>query len=440
MALRNICRDDSFGLEPPPEARPRRSENVFADPQSTAPAAEVKREPSHAVEPSAPPMSNYVRMEDEPHESWKEWGKKILRVFAFYAIIALIILLLVGSLLQELCYLLGTWGCSPSSLEGFESPFGNDMVPDDLILLEEYHYFWKVFLATKTDAQGLKKDMVVGYFYQIWGPFAFTTAFRDSFGHTLFASVRNIIHFGSSNSIYRCDGKDEVYTLTESNNWLMNKVRRLFGSFRSSEYDIYRGDELVAVSDKIGYSTKSLLIHYPKSEEPIAEASLTKRNVHGTFDEWIIHQRHPTKELTSTSLPAFVSAMTTSLMAFAISTKKTPKKRKNKDATPTLAAQPPRLRIITNYINKDTPLIAASTRNTDVAATMLTPLNSAATSDASAEVVSAQDASAEIVPAQDASAEIVLAQDASAEVPVQTVQDASVEPLATAEGGEKVEE
>jgi len=354
------------------------------------------------MELSAQPKLDYVPLNDES-ESWKEWSKRHLHILRFYIIIAFIIGLVLTILLQEMCYLLATWGCSPSALEGYESPFGNDMVPDDLILLEDYHYFWNVFLATKTDAQGLKKDLVVGYFYQIWGPFAYTTAFRDSFGHTVFASVRKLIHFESSNLIYRCDGKDEVYTVTESINWFMNRIRRLFGTFKTSEYYIYRGDELVGVSEEVGYTTKSLLIHFPKTEEPIAEASLTKRNVHGSYDEWIVHQRHHTHELTNSSLPAFVSAMATSLMAFQYATEKNTEKNRNAAKIPTAdsdtsttsnLASRPRLRI--------GPLITAATDSTDVAGgTMVAPLNFTATRDGSSEVT-AQDAS-EIVTIQDAS-------------------------------------
>lgn len=391
MALRNICRDESDGLD---DVR-RRGETVFAEPVTHSISAAAlttdtgRAEASRGPATAAPPMTNYVRLEDEP-EPWKDWAKRQLLLLRFYAIIAFIIGVLLGVLLQEICYLLATWGCSPSSLGDYKSPFGDNLIPDDVILLEEYHYFWKTFLVTKTDSQGLKKDMVLGYFYQIWGPFAFTTAFRDSFGHTLFASVKNIIHFGASNQIYRCDGKDNVYTLTESSNWLMNRIRRLFGSFRSSEYNIYHGDKLVAISDKIGYTSKSLLIHEPESEEPIAEASLTSRVVHGAYDEWVVHQRHTSARNENNTLPAYVSAMATSLMAFHFATQKVANsKNTNSDAHPSFAARP-RLRM-----SKETSTLLnmVATNSSDVIATVQASLNTTATDQS--EVATSQDAFAE---------------------------------------------
>lgn len=259
-----------------------------------------------------PPDDNPYHALHPVDDSWKSIFKRALVRIRFYLIVGILLLLAVMGILQYLCYNFSTYGCDPSSLKTYNYPFGDNLLPDNLLLLQEDQLFWKTFMATETDGEGVARRAAVGYFYQVWGPFATTTGFRDSFGHTVFASTQNVFAIGSSKQIYRCDGKDEIYTLSEGSNWFLNRIRNLFGLFTSTEYNIWRGNELVAVSAKVGYSSKNLLIHTAKGTEALAEATLVTRGFHGKYDEWVFHQ----KLKVNTTLPTFVSATSAALMAF----------------------------------------------------------------------------------------------------------------------------
>ncbi|KAF4667634.1 putative GTP-binding protein 6 [Perkinsus olseni] len=163
---------------------------------------------------------------------------------------------------------LGHSGCSAKRMEALEPEFGKfDLLPKSFVLIEQSHRTYSALEVFPTDEQGKITGGSLGYYYKYHGPWWNVYGLTDELGNTLLTASTDWFSIGKTVNIHRCDESAEnpiYYSAKETSHWLMNKIRKLFGSFINTEYSFYAinketGEKtLLGLSVKQGFQAKQL--------------------------------------------------------------------------------------------------------------------------------------------------------------------------------------
>jgi len=243
-------------------------------------------------------------------------------------------------LVQAALYWWATLHCSTSALKGYSYPGGgsDNLVPADSLLVEQAPRWWGAsFINIPADSAGLSTGASTGVYFRTWGPLWNTYTYEDVLGMKTFVVRDRPLAIGGSHKLMRCDGEGPSWVVSEGSHWLMNGIRSLFGMYTSRVYNVWKGDTLVAVTEKLGgtgQSHKQLIFRDPNKAEPFASAFLKDRHYHGEFDDWFVQTNK------NSSLPNFVPNSVAMLMAFATAKEKShsPKPSEFLEDTPSAAA------------------------------------------------------------------------------------------------------
>jgi len=250
------------------------------------------------------------------------------------------VLVIVVILVQAVLYWWATLHCSAGKLQGYTYPGGGDenLVPPDSLLVEQAPRWWgSSFINIPADKAGLPSGASTGVYFRTWGPLWYTYTYQDVLGQETFVVRDRPLAIGGSHKIMRCDGEGPAWVVSEGGHWLMNGIRSMFGMYTSRIYNIWKGNELVAISEKLGgtgQSHKQIIFRAPDKAEPFASAFLKDRHFHGVFDEWFVQLD------ANSSLPNFIPNGVSMLMAFATANTKAhvPKPTDFLEVTPIAAA------------------------------------------------------------------------------------------------------
>lgn len=220
-------------------------------------------------------------------------------------------------LLQAVLYWWATLHCSAKSLKDYSYPGGGEknLVPADSLLVQQEPRWWgSSFVNLPSDTVGLPDGASTGVWFRTWGPLWITYTYQDVLGQETFVVRDRPLAIGGSHKVMRCDGEGPAWVVSEGGHWLMNGIRSIFGMYTSRIYNIWEGNELVAVSEKLGgsgQSHKQIIFRSPNKAEPFASAFLKDRHFHGQFDEWFVQVDK------NASLPNFIPNAVSMMMAFA---------------------------------------------------------------------------------------------------------------------------
>lgn len=254
---------------------------------------------------------NYQPLE-EPPSAAKRCCKGCAKISAGLCGILVVLL----AILQGVLYWWATMKCNPRSLKDYEYPGGghDDLVPPDSLLVEQEPRWWgNSFINIPANKAGLANGASTGVYFRTWGPLWYTYTYQDILGQQTFVVRDRPLAFGGSHKIMRCDGTGPSYVVGEGGHLIMNMIREIFGMYTSRVYNIWEGNTLVAVSEKLGgggQSHKQLIFRDPAKATPFATAFLAHRNYHGVYDQWFV------ESTPNTTLPNFVPNAATMLMAF----------------------------------------------------------------------------------------------------------------------------
>ncbi|KAF4734825.1 hypothetical protein FOZ63_010290, partial [Perkinsus olseni] len=195
---------------------------------------------------------------------------------------------------------LGHSGCSAKRMEALEPEFGKfDLLPKSFVLIEQSHRTYSALEVFPTDEQGKITGGSLGYYYKYHGPWWNVYGLTDELGNTLLTASTDWFSIGKTVNIHRCDESAEnpiYYSAKETSHWLMNKIRKLFGSFINTEYSFYAinketGEKtLLGLSVKQGFQAKQLVLRAPdESQRKMYDAVLVSRHWMNQFDYWLVH-------------------------------------------------------------------------------------------------------------------------------------------------------
>mmetsp|Transcript_10913 Transcript_10913/g.27245 ORF Transcript_10913/g.27245 Transcript_10913/m.27245 type:complete len:370 (+) Transcript_10913:80-1189(+) len=226
------------------------------------------------------------------------------------------VLLLIVILVQAVLYWWATLHCSASKLKDYSYPGGGskNLVPADSLLVEQAPRWWgSSFINIPAEKSGQPDGASTGVWFRTWGPLWYTYTYQDILGQETFVVRDRPIAVGGSHKLMRCDGEGQAWVVSEGKHWIMNGIRSLFGMYTSRVYNIWQGNTLIAISEKLGgtgQSHKQIIFRDPNKAEPFASAFLKDRHFHGEFDEWFVQSNK------NSSLPDYVPNAVAMLMAF----------------------------------------------------------------------------------------------------------------------------
>eukprot|EP00429_Kryptoperidinium_foliaceum_P012200 CAMPEP_0176039092 /NCGR_PEP_ID=MMETSP0120_2-20121206/19377_1 /TAXON_ID=160619 /ORGANISM="Kryptoperidinium foliaceum, Strain CCMP 1326" /LENGTH=338 /DNA_ID=CAMNT_0017372487 /DNA_START=89 /DNA_END=1105 /DNA_ORIENTATION=- len=245
------------------------------------------------------------------------------------------LVILAVCLVQGVLYWWATMKCNARSLKNYTYPdvSSEDLVPRNSLLVEREPAWWgDSFINIPADSAGLPLGASDGVIFMTWGPIFNTYVYQDIGGHETFVIRDRPLALGGSHKIMRCDGEGPSYVFSEGSHWIMNNIRELFGMYTTRSFNIWRGSEKVAISEKVGgsgSSHKQIVFRAPDADVPFASCFLKSQHYNGKFDEWFVQQ-----EKNMTDLPAFVPHSCCALMAFRTAAEKKPDSEASKASEP----------------------------------------------------------------------------------------------------------
>lgn len=220
-------------------------------------------------------------------------------------------------ILQLLCSWWATMGCSAGRLQKYKFPGGSapaaeNLVPRNSMLTQQPpRWFGASFMVLPADDHALISGASTGVYFRTWGPLWYTYVYQDALGAKTFAVRKKFFSVGSSYLFQRCDGAGNNFVMNEGKHYLMNEVRRFFGMYTGTEYNIWDGSKLVAISTSLGGGPAAQLnFRSLTSDTPFASAILHERHYHGHLDQWFVHQ------LTKEVIPDWVTNGAAAVTAF----------------------------------------------------------------------------------------------------------------------------
>jgi len=253
---------------------------------------------------------SYQRLPDEGRTPRSTLGRRCAKGYG----LALLVLALAVTVLQQALFSWATMGCKASELVDYSFPGGGsyDLVEGSTLLIEQTPYtLSSSFLVQPTDEVGLATEASTGIWYRTWGPLFWTYVHKDNLGHATFWARDRPLALGASHKLARCDGKGPVYVVSEGKHVFMNAIRHWFGMYTSKTYNIWADSQLVALAERVGGrgSQQQLIFRQPDKADTFASSFLADRHYHGTYDKWFVHEQ-------TKVLPAWVVNAATALRAF----------------------------------------------------------------------------------------------------------------------------
>merc|ERR1719362_1824061 len=179
------------------------------------------------------------------------------------------------------------------------------------LLIERNPWFWgEAFYVFPSSSANTISGGQVGTWWRTWGPIFETYTYEDMSSKTTIYMRRNLLRFGSSHRIARCDGKGPYITFTEGSNFLGNRIRALLGYNQAMSFKIYSDNDEVGIAEESAGDVPSLIFRNMHNDL-IATSVLADRNFHGTKHEWLIKVNNRTQKV-----PHFVQNAATLLFAF----------------------------------------------------------------------------------------------------------------------------
>ncbi|KAF4659763.1 putative GTP-binding protein 6 [Perkinsus chesapeaki] len=230
----------------------------------------------------------------------KQKTKSCLWLLAKILAIAVGIAVIVTGIWQFVVVKLGHSGCSAQRMEALEPEFGKfDLLPKSFVMIEQSHRTYNALEVFPTDEQGKITGGSIGYYYKYHGPWWNVYGLTDELGNTLLTASTGWFSIGKTVNVHRCDESAEnpiYYSAKETSHWLMNKIRKMFGSFINTQYSFYSVNKetgektLLGLSVKQGFQAKQLVLRVPdETQRKMYDAVLVSRHWMNQFDYWLVH-------------------------------------------------------------------------------------------------------------------------------------------------------